>query len=130
MTWIPQRETHDRLCECGDEGLLPFTARSERGDRYTVWRHCSGTGPWRPDLGPQPEMSFDEYVERHPNWQAECAIPDARDHEFCRLTGRAIARDKGCVPFPAYNPLHPLVTKYAKGFGWIEPAPPNTETAA
>lgn len=128
MTWTPQHDRHDRLCECGGEGLLPSTMHDERGDRYTVWRPCKGTGPWRPDYGPEPEMSFDEYVERHPNWREEVAIPDARDHEFCRLTGRVIARDPGCVPFPAHNPLAPLVAKYAKGYGWVDPA--ATEDAA
>lgn len=121
MTWTPERTMHDRLCECAGEGLLPSTQHDERGDPYNVWRPCRGTGPWLPDRGHEPTMSFDEYVQRHPNWHAECAIPDARDHEICRLSGRAVARDPGCVPFTPWNALYPLVMSYAKKFGWIEP---------
>lgn len=122
MTWTPERQPHDRLCECGGEGLLPIKVRDDRRDEYIAWRPCRGTGPWLPDSNPGQEMSFEQYVELRPNWHAECAKPDWRDHEFCRLTGKAIARDKGCVPFPIDNPLWPLVVKYAKRFGWIDPA--------
>lgn len=122
MTWTPERQPHDRLCECGGEGLLPFKTRDQRGEEYIVWRPCKGTGAWLPDRQPGPEISFADYVDRRPNWYAECATPDWRDREFCRLTGRAIARDPKCVPFPADNPLKPLVDMYAKRNGWIDPA--------
>jgi hypothetical protein len=116
MTWIPERQLHDRLCECGGEGLLPSTMHDERGDRYTVWRPCKGTGPWRPDYGPEPEMSWEEYTERRPNWFAECGIPDARDHEYARRAARTIVQDHGCIPFPPNNPLASLVAKYVEGY--------------
>ena len=121
MSWTPERSGHDHLCECGGEGLIPFKARDHRGDHYIVWRICPTTGPWRPDHGPQPEMSFAEYVNRNPNWYTECAAPDWRDHEYARLAGRTIASDPKCIPFPHDNPLRPLVDQYATRFGWTAP---------
>jgi hypothetical protein len=130
MTWTPTRQLHDPLCECGGEGLIPFKAKDHRGDHYLVWRICPTTGPWRPDRNAGPEMSFDEYVRRNPNWYAESAKPDWRDHEFCRHNGRAIATDPGCVAFPLDNPLHSLVAHYANSFGWVDPTWLAIEEAA